>query len=214
MEKRAFVEISKIRDFKDHPFKVVDDEKMEKLVESVRENGIITPVVVRQVGSDYEMISGHRRKRAAEIVGLKEIPCVVKELNDDEATILMVQSNIQRETILPSEKAFAYKMELEAMNHQGKKISLEENKTSTQIVSKLRTNEKLGNEVGESRETIRRYIRLTYLIPELLKYVDIKELLLIQRWRFHICKKKVNRICLIYCNLIQNIGLLLLLLKN
>lgn len=170
--KREFVEISKIKDFKDHPFKVVDDERMERLVESVKENGIITPVVVRQVGDDYEMISGHRRKRAAEIVGLKEIPCVVKELNDDEATILMVQSNIQREQLLPSEKAFAYKMELEALKHQGKRTD----GTSNPMGWKLESANKVGQEVGESLTNVRRYIRLTYLIPELLAKVDSRKI--------------------------------------
>ena len=122
------------------------------------------------------MISGYRRKRACELAGIKQIRCIVKDLTDDEATILMVDSNIQREEILPSEKAFAYKLKLEAMKHQGKRIDLEENETSTPVVSKLRTDEILGEEVGESRENIRRYIRLTYLIPELLEEVDNKRI--------------------------------------
>lgn len=122
------------------------------------------------------MISGHRRKRACELAGVKQIRSIVLDLTDDEATILMVDSNIQREEILASEKAFAYKMKLEAMKHQGKRVDLEEDETSTPMVAKLRTDEILGNEVGESRENIRRYIRLTYLIPELLEQVDLKRI--------------------------------------
>ena len=150
---------------------------MNKLIESIQERGVYLPTIVRQrVNGDYEMISGHRRKHAAIKAGLKTIPCIVKNLTDDEATILMVDSNIQREELLPSEKAFAYKMKLEAMKHQGKRVDLEKNETSTPVVAKLRTDEILGNEVGESRENIRRYIRLTYLIPELLEQVDNKRI--------------------------------------
>ena len=176
-EKIEEIDISKITDFQDHPFKVQNDEKMKEMVKSVKEYGVIIPVIVRpKEDGTYEMISGHRRKRACELAGIKQIRCIVKNLTDDEATILMVDSNIQREEILPSEKAFAYKMKLEALNHQGKRIELEGDTTSTPVVSKLRTNEILGNEVGESRENIRRYIRLTYLIPELLEQVDLKRI--------------------------------------
>ena len=176
-EKVEEIEVSKITDFPNHPFKVQDDDKMDEMVKSVKQYGVILPVIVRpKEEGTYEMISGHRRKRACEIAGIKQIRCIVKDLSDDEAVILMVDSNIQREEILPSEKAFAYKMKLEALNHQGKKIELEEDTTSTPVVSKLRTNEILGNEVGESRENIRRYIRLTYLIPELLEQVDLKRI--------------------------------------
>lgn len=176
-EKIEEIDISKITDFPDHPFKVQNDEKMKEMVKSVKEYGVIIPVIVRpKEDGTYEMISGHRRKRACELAGIKQIRCIVKNLTDDEATILMVDSNIQREEILPSEKAFAYKMKLEALNHQGKRIELEGDTTSTPVVSKLRTNEMLGNEVGESRENIRRYIRLTYLIPELLEQVDLKRI--------------------------------------
>ena len=169
--------ISSIKDFPNHPFKVINDEKMQEMVKSVKEYGVILPVIVRpKEDGTYEMISGHRRKRACELAGIKQIRCIVKDLTDDEATILMVDSNIQREEILPSEKAFAYKLKLEAMKHQGKRIDLEENETSTPVVSKLRTDEILGEEVGESRENIRRYIRLTYLIPELLEEVDNKRI--------------------------------------
>lgn len=176
-EKVEEIDISKISDFPNHPFKVKDDDKMEEMVKSIKQYGVILPVIVRpKDDGTYEMISGHRRKRACELAGVKQIRTIVKDLSDDEATILMVDSNIQREEILPSEKAFAYKMKLEALNHQGKKIELEEDSTSTPMVSKLRTNEILGNEVGESRENIRRYIRLTHLIPELLEQVDLKRI--------------------------------------
>ena len=158
-----------IDDFPDHPFKVRDDEDMMQLVESVKERGVITPATVRQKEDGrYELISGHRRKRACELAGFETLRCEVVDLTRDEATILMVESNFQRSQILLSEKAFAYKMRLEAMNRQGQRTDL----TSTPVVSKLRTNETLGNEVGESREQIRRYIRLTNLVPELLDLVD------------------------------------------
>lgn len=176
-EKVEEINISSIKDFPNHPFKVINDEKMQEMVKSVKEYGVILPVIVRpKEDGTYEMISGHRRKRACELAGIKQIRCIVKDLTDDEATILMVDSNIQREEILPSEEAFAYKLKLEAMKHQGKRIDLEENETSTPVVSKLRTDEILGEEVGESRENIRRYIRLTYLIPELLEEVDNKRI--------------------------------------
>lgn len=176
-EKVEEINISSIKDFPNHPFKVINDEKMKEMVKSVKEYGVILPVIVRpKEDGTYEMISGHRRKRACELAGIKQIRCIVKDLTDDEATILMVDSNIQREEILPSEKAFAYKLKLEAMKHQGKRIDLEKNETSTPVVSKLRTDEILGEEVGESRENIRRYIRLTYLIPELLEEVDNKRI--------------------------------------
>ena len=176
-EKVEEIDISKISNFPNHPFKVVNDDKMDDMVKSVKEYGVILPVIIRpKDNGTYEMISGHRRKRACELAGVKQIRAIVKDLSDDEATILMVDSNIQREEILPSEKAFAYKMKLEAMKHQGKRVDLEENETSTPVVAKLRTDEILGNEVGESRENIRRYIRLTYLIPELLEQVDKKRI--------------------------------------
>lgn len=155
--------------FPNHPFKVKDDEEMFKLVESVKTNGVLTPAILRpKENGRYEMVSGHRRKRACELAQMDTIRCEVRDLTDDEATILMVESNYHRPEILPSEKAFAYKMRLEAMNRQGKRSDL----TSTPLVSKLRSNETLGEEVGESREQIRRYIRLTYLIPKLLDLVD------------------------------------------
>lgn len=176
-EKVQEINISDISDFPEHPFKVNDDDKMQEMVKSIKEYGVILPVIVRpKEDGTYEMISGHRRKRACELAGVKQIRCIVKNLSDDEATILMVDSNIQREEILPSEKAFAYKMKLNAMKHQGKKIDIDEEETSTPVVAKLRTDEILGEEVGESRENIRRYIRLTELIPELLEEVDNKRI--------------------------------------
>lgn len=161
--------IDQIADFPDHPYKVRDDEDMMDLMESIRENGVLTPVTVRKIpGGTFEMISGHRRKRACELLGYKTIRGEVVDLDKDTAVIMMCDSNLQRTTILPSEKAFAYKMRLEAMNRQGKRSDL----TSTPLGSKLRANEELGHAVGESREQIRRYIRLTELIPAILEMVD------------------------------------------
>lgn len=176
-EKVEEIDISKISNFPDHPFKVVNDDKMEDMVKSVKAYGVILPVIVRpKEDGTYEMISGHRRKMACELAGMKQIRCIVKNLTDDEATILMVDSNIQREEILPSEKAFAYKMKLEAMKHQGKRVDLEEDTTSDPMGWKLESANKLGAEVGESMTNLRRYIRLTYLIPELLEQVDLKRI--------------------------------------
>lgn len=163
-----------IDDFPDHPFKVRDDEDMMQLVESVKERGVITPETVRQKEDGrYELVSGHRRKRACELAGFETLRSEIVDLNRDEATILMVESNFQRSEILPSEKAFAYKMRLEAMKRQGQRTDL----TSTPLVEKLAGKDalsvsRIGEEVGESREQIRRYIRLTNLVPELLEFVD------------------------------------------
>lgn len=164
------VKIDELVPFPNHPFKVQDDDDMKQLVESISENGVLTPITVRydEDTDIYQLISGHRRTHAARLAGLTEIPAIVKHMSEEEAVIMMVDSNLQREHILFSEKAFAYKMKLEAMKRQGKRTDL----TSTQPVSKLRSNEELGQEVNESRETIRRYIRLTELIPELLELVD------------------------------------------
>lgn len=168
-EKVVLVPINQIRDFPDHPYKVKDDESMNELVESVMQRGLIQPIIIRPTeDGKYEMVSGHRRKRAFEIAGIEQIPAKVKEMTRDETILAMVDSNLQREIILPSEKAFAYKMRLEAMNRQGMRTD----KTSTPSESKFRTNEQLAEEVGESREQIRRYIRLTNLIPDLLELVD------------------------------------------
>lgn len=170
IEKSIPIPISKLFDFPNHPFKVNNDKEMEKMAQNVKENGILQPLIVRQrADGNYEIISGHRRKRASEIANLKEIPCIIRNLTDDEAIIRMVDSNMQREKILPSEKAFAYKMKLEAQKQQGKRNDL----TSSQVATKLKgTADKIGAEFNESRDTVYRYVRLTNLIPELLKLVD------------------------------------------
>lgn len=169
LEKVRNIKISNISDFPNHPFKVVDNDDMEQLTESVKDSGILVPVIVREKGNgQYEMISGHRRKRASELAGLETIPCIIKNLTDDEATIIMVDSNLQREKILPSERAFAYKYKLEALSHQGKRNDL----TSAPLEHKLKSRDVVAKESNESREQIRRYIRLTYLIKELLDLVD------------------------------------------
>ena len=166
-----------IDDFPDHPFKVRDDEDMMQLVESVKERGVITPATVRQKEDGrYELVSGHRRKRACELAGFETLRSEIVDLNRDEATILMVESNFQRSEILPSEKAFAYKMRLEAMNRQAGRPSKDNLTPMVSDLDTTRTNEKLGKEVGESREQIRRYIRLTELVPEILQMVDERQI--------------------------------------
>jgi len=167
------IPLSEIDEFPDHPFKVLMDEDMEQLVESIKRNGVMTPATVRlKEDGRYELISGHRRKKACELAGLETLKCEVKDLTRDEAIIVMVESNLQRSVILPSEKAFAYKMRLEAMDRQGKRNDL----TSTPLVSKSRSNEELADKVGESREQIRRFIRLTELVPEILQMVDERQI--------------------------------------
>ena len=189
------IEIAKIHSFKSHPFKVLDDERMQELVESVKEHGILTPVLLRPCGVDeYEMISGHRRMHAAQLAGLTTVPSIIREMDDDAAVVFMVDSNIQRENILPSEKAFAYKMKMEALKHQGIKGSTEG-----------ATAELVGNKAGDSGRKVQRYIRLTELLPELLEMVDKKKLNFIsavalsyltkeeQEWVFQcIAEKRVN----------------------
>ena len=168
-EKVVTLNPAEISDFPNHPFKVKQDDAMAEMVESVRKYGVLVPALVRpKENGGYEMVAGHRRKFAAALAELTEIPCIVRNLSDDEATIIMVDSNLQRETILPSEKAFAYKMKLEAMKRQGQRSDL----TSTPLVSKSRSNEELGQKNGDSREQVRRYIRLTELIPPMLDMVD------------------------------------------
>ena len=165
------IPIGELFPFKDHPFKVLDDESMQRTVESVEQYGVLSPLIARpRPEGGYEIISGHRRQHAAELAGLETLPVIVRQMDDDAAIILMVDSNLQREHILPSERAFAYKMKLDAMKNQGTRSDL----TSTQVVSKLRSNEKLGAENNQSRETVRRFIRLTNLTPELLDMVDNK----------------------------------------
>ncbi|MBB5265517.1 ParB family chromosome partitioning protein [Catenibacillus scindens] len=171
------IEICKISGFKGHPFKVIDDDKMQELVESIKVNGVLSPVLIRPTGMDtYEMISGHRRLHAAELAGLTAIPSIIREMTDDEAVIAMVDANIQREELLPSERAYAYKMKLSAMKRQGERNDLSGENTSAQNERKLEAADILGEEVGVSRAQIRRYIRLTELIPELMEYVDKKRI--------------------------------------
>lgn len=172
-EKLMDIPISRIQDFPDHPYKVKDDENMVDLVESVKTRGLIQPVLVRPIDNGmYEMVSGHRRKRAFEIAGIEKIPARVQNLTRDEAILSMVDSNLQRDEILPSEKAFAFKMRLEAMKRQGQRTDL----TSSPLETKLRATEQIALEVGESRAQIDRFIRLTNLIPEMLDLVDDKKI--------------------------------------
>lgn len=162
------IKISEIDSFKNHPFLVNDDNSLKELAESIKEHGLLNPLVVRKKSSGrYEMISGHRRKTAMELLGITEADVIIKELNDDEATVYMVDSNMYREKILPSEKAFAYKMKMDAIKHQGKKIE-----TSATKLQKSTSRDIVGKQFGDSSEIVRRYIRLTYLIPELLELVD------------------------------------------
>lgn len=173
LEKIMELPISEIHEFKDHPFKVRQDEQMLKLIDSVTENGILLPTLVRpsKDGKGYEMVSGHRRMKAAELNGQDKIPAIIRDLTDDQATIIMVDSNIQRDSILPTERGFAYKMKLNAMKHQGKRLDL----TSAQVGQKLKgiySVELIANEVGESKNQIKRYIRLTELIEPLRDMVD------------------------------------------
>lgn len=176
LEKVIDIKISDIDDFPDHPFKVIENEDMFNMCDSIKENGVLVPALVRQKSDGrYEMVSGHRRKYASQLANKETLPCIVRNLTDDEAVIIMVDSNLQREEILPSEKGFAYKMKLEALSHQGKRNDL----TSDQLGPKLiRSNELLSNDVGESISNIKRYIRLTELIPELLELVDEKQIAL------------------------------------
>ena len=167
------IPIGELFPFKNHPFKVLDDESMQRTVESVEQYGVLSPLIARpRPEGGYEIISGHRRQHAAQLAGLDALPVIVRQMDDDAAVLLMVDSNLQRENILPSERAFAYKMKLEALKNQGARSDL----TSTQLVSKLRSNEQLGAENNQSRETVRRFIRLTNLIPELLDMVDEKKI--------------------------------------
>ena len=184
-ESREEAKLSKIRDipiaeideFPDHPFKVLMDEDMEQLVDSIKRNGIMTPATVRvKEDGRYELISGHRRKKACEFAGLNTLKCEVKELTRDEAIIIMVESNLQRSTILPSEKAFAYKMRLEAMKRQAGRPPKENASPMATNFSKGRSDEELGELVGESKDQIRRFIRLTELVPEILQMVDDRQI--------------------------------------
>ena len=170
------IPLSEIRPFKNHPFKVTDDELMQQTIDSIMQVGVLNPAIIRPAPEGgYEMVAGHRRLHAADLAGMKTIPAIVRNLDDDEAVILMVDSNLQRETISPMERAQAYKMKLEALKHQGKRVDLEGKSTSTQIAQKLSV-EKVAAEAGTSRDQVRRYIRLTELLPEVQKKVDSKEI--------------------------------------
>ncbi len=168
--KPVAISIEKLHPFEDHPYKVLDNEEMEALAESIHTEGILSPLIVRPLADtdEYEVISGHRRLHAAQRAGLSEIPAFVYEISREEAAIMLVDSNLHREHILPSEKAFAYKMKMEAMSRQGQRTDI----TSNQVGRKLETAEIIGNTSGESKNQVRRYIRLTYLLPELLQLVD------------------------------------------
>lgn len=163
------IPIEQLKTFKNHPYKVEDNDEMKLLSQSIKENGILSPLIVRPIeNNEYEIISGHRRLFASKMAGFKEVPVLVVEMSRDEATIALVDSNLHREHLLPSEKAFAYKMKLDAMNRQGERTDL----TSSQVGKRLNSYETIAEESGESRNQIHRYIRLTYLTPELMKYVD------------------------------------------
>ena len=168
-EKVRMIPLDELHPFAHHPFKVKDDEAMQDTVESVKAYGVLVPAIARpREEGGYELVAGHRRHRASLLAGLAEMPVIVRELDDDEATIIMVDSNLQRETLLPSERAFAYRMKLEAMKHQGERRDL----TSSQVGTKLRADEILAQQAGSSRNQVQRFIRLTELIPELLELVD------------------------------------------
>ena len=192
-EKKVYVPISELHSFKNHPFKIIDDERMMELTENIKRNGVYVPGTVRPLDSGgYEIISGHRRKRACELAGLEKMPVYIKEIDDDAAVIEMIDSNIQRDEILPSEKAFAFKMKLEAITHQGKLVEHEnkenidlneqhdneelEDSTSRQVVGKLESADIVGRDYGESGRQVQRYIRLTELKQELLDMVDNKKI--------------------------------------
>ncbi len=177
LERVQQISISELVPFKEHPFKVVDDEAMLRTTESIAQYGVLTPLIARPLEEGgYEIISGHRRAHAAELAGLTEVPVLVRDMDNDAATVLMVDSNLQRENILPSERAFAYKMKLEAMKHQGERTDLSVESTSSQVGMKLQALDIVGKESGDSRNQVHRFIRLTNLIPDLLEMVDQKQI--------------------------------------
>ena len=172
-EKVINIPLAQLHPFKNHPFKVTDDESMLETAESITKHGVLVPVIARpRDEGGYELISGHRRKRASELAGMETLPCIIRNLDDDAATIIMVDSNIQRENILPSERAYAYKLKLEAIKHQGQRNDL----TLGQIGTRSRADEKLADSVGDSARNVQRFIRLTELVPELLDMVDTKKI--------------------------------------
>ena len=170
IKKPVNIPVNKLKPFDENPYKVQDNDEMNSLITSIQDIGIAEPILVRPIENtdEYEVISGHRRLHAAEKAGLETVPALIYAISRDEAAVMLVDSNLHREHILPSEKAFAYKLKMEALSHQGKRTDL----TSPQVVSKLRTGDIVGEEMNESRETVRRYIRLTYLIPQLLDLMD------------------------------------------
>ena len=170
------IPLAQLHPFKDHPFKVLDDDAMSETVESVKQIGVVVPLIARPTEDGYEIVSGHRRHHAAELAGVDTVPVIVREMDDDSAVIFMVDSNLQRENILPSEKALAYKMKMEAMKRQGERKDLQVEGTSRQVVGKLEAADVIGQESGESGRQVQRYIRLTNLIPEVLDMVDQKQI--------------------------------------
>ena len=196
IEGASDIPLDQLHEFRDHPFHVVDDEAMLELVESIKKNGILSPAIARKrPEGGFELISGHRRRRAAQLAGLDKMPVFVKELSDDEATIIMVDANIQREEILPSERAFAFKMKMEAMSHQGV--------TSDHNGPKLSTS-KIGKENGMSGTQVKRYIRLTELIPELLELVDKKKISFVNGVELSFLSKSIQQIVLEYIKKVKN----------
>ena len=188
------VKLTELHEFKDHPFKVLDDEKMTQTVESIKKNGVLVPGIVRpRPEGGYEIISGHRRKRACELAGLDSMPVLIKQYDDDESTIAMVDSNLQRDELLPSEKAFAYKMKFDALTHQGKRS---EDAISTQVGWRAETATVIGQPQGDSKNQVRRYIRLTELLPKLLDMVDCKKLKINPAVEISYLKKKEQEILL------------------
>ena len=171
------LKLSELHPFEGHPFQVRDDEEMQQMVESLSEFGVLVPLIVRpDPYGGYEILSGHRRHRASELAEKETVPAIIRDLDDDAAIILMCDSNLQRENILPSERAWAYKMKLDALKHQGKRNDLQQDSTSSQVGTKLRADEQIAQQVGESRNQIQRYIRLTNLLPEVLDMVDSKQI--------------------------------------
>ena len=188
------VKLDELHEFKDHPFKVLDDEKMAQTVESIKKHGVLVPGIVRpRPEGGYEIISGHRRKRACELAGLEVMPVLIKQYDDDESVIAMVDSNLQRDELLPSEKAFAYKMKFDALTHQGKRS---EDAISTQVGWKAETASVIGQPQGDSKNQVRRYIRLTELLPKLLDMVDAKKLKVNPAVEISYLKKKEQEVLL------------------
>ena len=181
------IPVSELFPFKNHPFKVLDDDSMTRTVESISQFGVLAPLIARpRPEGGYELVAGHRRHRASELAEKETMPVIVRDLDDDAATIIMVDSNLQRESLLPSERAFAYKMKLEAMKHQGERVDL----TSSQVGTKLRADEILAQQAGSSRNQVQRYIRLTELIPELMDMVDEKKIALNPAYELSFLKKE------------------------